>query len=130
MGAMLRRLPAVAGLAVLAGTCAQLAGHRAFAWLVRRGPGAARAGFTGKLVKKHLSFPDRAVASAIRAQEGDFRNWAEIRQWATGIADTRLLNDLRLAQPDQTLEQLICVSPFTYRRRQLGARNRQGVLWG
>ena len=38
--------------------------------------------FTGKLVKKHLSFPDRAMASAIRAAEGDFRNWAEIREWA------------------------------------------------
>ena len=36
MGAMLRRLPALAGLAALAGTCAQLAGHRAFARLVRR----------------------------------------------------------------------------------------------
>jgi hypothetical protein len=36
MGAILRRLPALAGLAVLAGTCAQLAGHRAFARLVRR----------------------------------------------------------------------------------------------
>jgi menaquinone-dependent protoporphyrinogen oxidase len=46
--------------------------------------------FTGRLVRKHLSFPDRAMASAIRAQEGDFRNWAEIRDWATGIADTLL----------------------------------------
>ena len=46
--------------------------------------------FTGKLVKKHLSFPDRAMASAIRAQEGDFRNWTGIRDWATGIADTLL----------------------------------------
>ena len=46
--------------------------------------------FTGKLVKKHLSFPDRTMASAIRAQEGDFRNWAEIREWATSIADTLL----------------------------------------
>jgi menaquinone-dependent protoporphyrinogen oxidase len=46
--------------------------------------------FTGKLIRKHLSFPDRAMASAIRAQEGDFRNWAEIREWATGIADTLL----------------------------------------
>ena len=46
--------------------------------------------FTGKLAKKHLSFPDRAMASAIRAQEGDFRNWAEIRAWATGIADALL----------------------------------------
>lgn len=42
--------------------------------------------FTGRLVRKHLSFPDRAMASAIRAAEGDFRNWAEIRAWAAGIA--------------------------------------------
>jgi len=46
--------------------------------------------FTGKLARKHLSFPDRAMASALRAQEGDFRNWAEIRDWATGIADALL----------------------------------------
>jgi len=46
--------------------------------------------FTGKPARKHLSFPDRAMASAIRAQEGDFRNWAEIRDWATGIADSLL----------------------------------------
>jgi menaquinone-dependent protoporphyrinogen oxidase len=42
--------------------------------------------FTGRLVRKHLSFPDRAMASAIHAAEGDFRNWAEIRAWAAGIA--------------------------------------------
>ncbi len=42
--------------------------------------------FTGRLLRKHLSFPDRAMASAIRAAEGDFRNWAEIRAWAAGIA--------------------------------------------
>ena len=42
--------------------------------------------FTGRLVRKHLSFPDRAMASAIRAVEGDFRDWAEIRAWAAGIA--------------------------------------------
>jgi hypothetical protein len=30
------------------------------------------------------------MASTIRAQEGDFRNWAEIREWATGITDTLL----------------------------------------
>ena len=46
--------------------------------------------FTGKLIRKHLSFPDRAMASAIRAQEGDFRNWAQIKDWATGIADALL----------------------------------------
>ena len=46
--------------------------------------------FTGKLARKHLSFPDRAMASAVRAAEGDFRNWADIRAWAAGIADTLL----------------------------------------
>jgi hypothetical protein len=33
---------------------------------------------------------NRAMASAIRAQESDFRNWAQIRDWATGIADALL----------------------------------------
>src|SRR6516165_4350982 len=46
--------------------------------------------FTGKLVKKRLSFPDRVIASAIRVQEGDFRNWAQIKDWASGIADALL----------------------------------------
>ena len=46
--------------------------------------------FTGKLARKHLSFPDRAMASAIRAAEGDFRNWAQIKAWAAGVADTLL----------------------------------------
>jgi menaquinone-dependent protoporphyrinogen oxidase len=46
--------------------------------------------FTGKLVKKHLSFPHRAIAAATRVQEGDFRNWDDIRAWATSIADTLL----------------------------------------
>ncbi len=46
--------------------------------------------FAGKLARKHLSFPDRAMASAIHAAEGDFHNWAEIRGWAAGIADTLL----------------------------------------
>jgi hypothetical protein len=43
MAGMLRRLPAVAGLAVLAGTGAELAGHRAFARQVRREVQALRA---------------------------------------------------------------------------------------
>jgi len=46
--------------------------------------------FPSKLAKKHLSFPDRAVVSAIRAQEGDFRDWAQIRAWATGVGDALL----------------------------------------
>jgi menaquinone-dependent protoporphyrinogen oxidase len=43
--------------------------------------------FAGELQKKRLSFGDKAIATAFRAQEGDFREWAEIREWATGIAD-------------------------------------------
>jgi len=46
--------------------------------------------FAGKLARKHLTFPDRAMASAVRAADGDFRDWAEIRAWAAGIADTLL----------------------------------------
>ncbi len=43
--------------------------------------------FAGKLVRKQLSFPERAIASALRVPEGDFRDWTEIRQWAAEIAD-------------------------------------------
>ena len=43
--------------------------------------------FAGKLVRKQLSFPERAIVSALRVPEGDFRDWTEIRQWATGIAE-------------------------------------------
>ena len=46
--------------------------------------------FAGKLARKHLTLPDRAMASAVRAAEGDFRDWAEIHAWAAGIADTLL----------------------------------------
>lgn len=43
--------------------------------------------FAGKLVKKELSFPEKAIVVALRVQEGDFRDWAEIRGWAKAIAD-------------------------------------------
>jgi menaquinone-dependent protoporphyrinogen oxidase len=43
--------------------------------------------FAGKLVKKQLSFAERAMALALRAQEGDFRDWDEIKGWAARIAD-------------------------------------------
>jgi len=43
--------------------------------------------FPGKLVKKNLSFPERAITVALRVQEGDFRDWDEIEGWASRIAD-------------------------------------------
>jgi len=42
--------------------------------------------FAGKLLRRQLSFPERAIVSALRVPEGDFREWPEIRRWATGIA--------------------------------------------
>jgi menaquinone-dependent protoporphyrinogen oxidase len=43
--------------------------------------------FAGKLVKKQLSFPERAIVLALRVPEVDFRDWIEIRSWAAEIAD-------------------------------------------
>ena len=42
--------------------------------------------FAGKLLRGQLSFPERAIVSALRVPEGDFREWPEIRRWAAGIA--------------------------------------------
>lgn len=43
--------------------------------------------FAGRLVKKQLGFADKAIASALRVPEGDFRDWAEVKDWASSIAD-------------------------------------------
>jgi menaquinone-dependent protoporphyrinogen oxidase len=42
--------------------------------------------FAGKLVRKQLSFPERAIVSALRVPDGDFRDWPEITGWVAGIA--------------------------------------------
>jgi menaquinone-dependent protoporphyrinogen oxidase len=42
--------------------------------------------FAGKLDRAHLVFVERAVATALRAPYGDFRQWSEVRGWAAGIA--------------------------------------------
>lgn len=46
--------------------------------------------FAGKVERAQLSFGDRAVVSALHVQEGEFRDWDEIRSWAAGIADALL----------------------------------------
>jgi menaquinone-dependent protoporphyrinogen oxidase len=43
--------------------------------------------FSGKLDKRRLSFPERAITIALRVPDGDFRDWEAIRSWATAIAD-------------------------------------------
>jgi menaquinone-dependent protoporphyrinogen oxidase len=42
--------------------------------------------FAGRLDKSALRFGDRAIVSAVRSAEGDFRDWAEISAWADAIA--------------------------------------------
>jgi menaquinone-dependent protoporphyrinogen oxidase len=42
--------------------------------------------FAGRLDRKHLSLPQRAPLLVFRGLDGDFRDWAGIRQWADGIA--------------------------------------------
>lgn len=41
----------------------------------------------GKIDRKNLSFPERAMLMAFRGLEGDFRDWEEIAGWASEIAD-------------------------------------------
>jgi menaquinone-dependent protoporphyrinogen oxidase len=40
----------------------------------------------GKLDKSKLRFGDRAVVTAFRSSDGDFRDWEEIEAWARSIA--------------------------------------------
>jgi len=42
--------------------------------------------FAGRLGPKVLSLPQRASLLVFRGLNGDFRDWADIRQWAEGIA--------------------------------------------
>ena len=44
--------------------------------------------FAGRLDKANLSLPQRAAVTLVRGLEGDFRDWADVRAWADGIADT------------------------------------------
>lgn len=52
--------------------------------------------FAGKIDKSKLSFGERAIMTAVRATEGDFRDWAQITAWAEEIADQLQ------SQPDTT----------------------------
>jgi menaquinone-dependent protoporphyrinogen oxidase len=42
--------------------------------------------FPGRLDKALLSFPERAMVTAMRAPLGDFRDWEAVRAWAAEIA--------------------------------------------
>ncbi len=42
--------------------------------------------FVGKLDFDRLGLPERLIAKAVHAPEGDFRDWKDIRGWARGLA--------------------------------------------
>jgi menaquinone-dependent protoporphyrinogen oxidase len=42
--------------------------------------------FFGALDHSKLSFPERMIVKAVRAPEGDFRDWEAIESWAASIA--------------------------------------------
>jgi menaquinone-dependent protoporphyrinogen oxidase len=42
--------------------------------------------FAGKLDKGSLGFGERLITMAVKAPEGDFRDWDDIRAWAASIA--------------------------------------------
>lgn len=43
--------------------------------------------FTGNIDKSRLSFGERAILMAVKAPEGDYRDWDDIENWARKIAD-------------------------------------------
>ena len=48
--------------------------------------------FAGKIDKSKLSFGERAIVTALRAPEGDFRDWQQITSWAESIGETLQTN--------------------------------------
>jgi menaquinone-dependent protoporphyrinogen oxidase len=42
--------------------------------------------FFGALDKEKLGFGERMIAKAVKAPDGDFRDWDQIEAWAEGIA--------------------------------------------
>ena len=42
--------------------------------------------FAGRLDRKKLNFGERAIVTAFKAPDGDFRDWDEVKGWAIGIA--------------------------------------------
>jgi menaquinone-dependent protoporphyrinogen oxidase len=56
--------------------------------LMRRTGAADHRLFAGRLLQSSLSFGERAIVAALRAEYGDFRDWDAIRDWAAEIASS------------------------------------------
>ena len=46
-----------------------------------------RMSFAGRLDKSELGRLERTMVRAVRAPEGDYRDWEDIAEWAASIAD-------------------------------------------
>jgi menaquinone-dependent protoporphyrinogen oxidase len=42
--------------------------------------------FAGRLDKSRMTFADKAIVTAVRSPEGDFRDWEAVQEWAGEIA--------------------------------------------
>jgi menaquinone-dependent protoporphyrinogen oxidase len=46
--------------------------------------------FSGRLQKTRLNLVEKAMVSAFKAEEGDFRDWESIRAWAEQLSRSLL----------------------------------------
>lgn len=56
--------------------------------LVDKTGAAEHRSFSGKLDRTVLKFGEKLASRAVQAPEGDFRDWASVRNWAESIVDT------------------------------------------
>lgn len=55
-------------------------------WVVEATGAREHRVFAGKLDRSALGFAEKAIMLAVRATDGDYRDWEAIRGWARGIA--------------------------------------------
>jgi menaquinone-dependent protoporphyrinogen oxidase len=51
--------------------------------------------FHGDIDTSELSFGEKLIVKGVRAPVGDFRDWKAITNWATGIAETLMKEEMR-----------------------------------
>jgi menaquinone-dependent protoporphyrinogen oxidase len=44
--------------------------------------------FAGKLERRQLGLPEKAIVAVVHAAEGDYRQWDAVPEWASSIAET------------------------------------------
>jgi menaquinone-dependent protoporphyrinogen oxidase len=58
--------------------------------------------FAGRIERSRLGLGEKALMNVMHAPDGDFRNWSEVRAWASGIAG--VLQGNRLPRPTELSE--------------------------